>query len=85
MVSNLTQYIMVRNGDPILYLATYVTAEPAVGELRWITRLQLIKFRTAHRNPTTTATQARLKARTFLVTPTATPLQNIMGGTAPWI
>ena len=25
---------------PIIYMATYVMAEPAVGELRWITRLQ---------------------------------------------
>jgi rhamnogalacturonan endolyase len=40
VVSNLTHYLMVRNGDPVIYMATYVTAEPAVGELRWITRLQ---------------------------------------------
>jgi rhamnogalacturonan endolyase len=43
VVSNLTQYIMVRNGDPIIYMATYVVNEPAVGELRWITRLQFNK------------------------------------------
>jgi rhamnogalacturonan endolyase len=43
VVSNLTHYIMVRNGDPIIYLATYVVNEPAVGELRWITRLQFDK------------------------------------------
>ncbi len=40
VVHSLTHYLMVRNGDPIIYMATYVTAEPAVGELRWITRLQ---------------------------------------------
>lgn len=35
----LTQYLIVRRGINTIYLATYVTAEPAVGELRWITRL----------------------------------------------
>jgi len=39
VVSNLIQYLMVRNGDPVIYMATYVRYEPAVGELRWITRL----------------------------------------------
>jgi rhamnogalacturonan endolyase len=40
VVSSLTHYLMVRNGFNHIYMATYVTAEPAVGELRWITRLQ---------------------------------------------
>ena len=44
VVSNLVHYLMVRNGDPIIYMATYVTYEPAVGELRWITRLQYNKL-----------------------------------------
>ncbi len=39
----LTHYLMARNGYPIIYMATYVTAEPNVGELRWITRLQFNK------------------------------------------
>ena len=39
VVSNLTQYLIVRNGENRIYLATYTTAEPNVGELRWITRL----------------------------------------------
>ena len=43
VVSNLIQYIMVRNGDPIIYMATYVVHEPSIGELRWITRLQFNK------------------------------------------
>lgn len=40
VVTSLTQYLMAKNGDPIIYMATYVTAEPNVGELRWITRLK---------------------------------------------
>ena len=40
VVTNLTHYLMVRNGDPVIYMATYVVDEPSVGELRWITRLQ---------------------------------------------
>jgi len=44
VVSNLTHYLMVRNGDPVIYMATYVINEPAVGELRWITRLQWNKI-----------------------------------------
>lgn len=40
VVSNLVHYLIVRNGDPIIYMATYVKYEPAIGELRWITRLQ---------------------------------------------
>lgn len=39
VVSNLTQYLVVRNGENRIYMATYATAEPTVGELRWITRL----------------------------------------------
>ena len=39
VVSSLTQYLVVRNGENTIYLATYDTAEPNVGELRWITRL----------------------------------------------
>lgn len=39
VVSSLTHYLMVRNGEATIYLATFPTAEPAVGELRWITRL----------------------------------------------
>jgi len=44
VVTNLTHYLMVRNGDPIIYMATYVFDEPSVGELRWITRLQWNKI-----------------------------------------
>ena len=44
VVTNLTNYLMVRNGDPVIYLATYVVDEPSVGELRWITRLQFNKI-----------------------------------------
>ena len=36
----LTHYYMVRKGENIIYMATYIAAEPSVGELRWITRLQ---------------------------------------------
>ncbi|MFT3782088.1 MAG: rhamnogalacturonan lyase B N-terminal domain-containing protein [Nibricoccus sp.] len=39
VVSGLTQYLAVRNGENTIYMATYTTAEPGVGELRWITRL----------------------------------------------
>jgi autotransporter-associated beta strand protein len=39
VVANLTHYLIVRNGENTIYMATYPTAEPAVGELRWITRL----------------------------------------------
>ncbi|HXS67830.1 MAG TPA: rhamnogalacturonan lyase B N-terminal domain-containing protein [Candidatus Polarisedimenticolia bacterium] len=44
IVKSLTHYLMARNGFPCVYMATYVTAEPAVGELRWITRLQFDKL-----------------------------------------
>jgi rhamnogalacturonan endolyase len=44
VVTNLTHYLMVRNGDPVIYMATYVVNEPTVGELRWITRLQWNKI-----------------------------------------
>jgi len=39
VVTNLTHYLIVRNGSNTIHMATYVTAEPGVGELRWITRL----------------------------------------------
>ncbi|KAL5340878.1 Rhamnogalacturonase B, N-terminal-domain-containing protein [Aspergillus crustosus] len=37
--STLTQYFVVHNGDPIIHMATYITAEPSIGELRFIARL----------------------------------------------
>ena len=38
--SPVTHYLIVRSGINNIYMATFVTAEPSVGELRWITRLQ---------------------------------------------
>jgi len=38
--STLTHYIVSRDGDPRMYMATWISAEPSVGELRWITRLK---------------------------------------------
>ncbi|KAJ5600780.1 hypothetical protein N7450_001847 [Penicillium hetheringtonii] len=35
----LTHYYVVHSGDPIIYMATYTTAEPSIGELRYIARL----------------------------------------------
>lgn len=37
--STLTHYLLVRQNENNIYMGTYITAEPAVGELRWITRL----------------------------------------------
>ena len=34
------QYMAVRQNENTIYMATYTTAEPDVGELRWITRLR---------------------------------------------
>jgi rhamnogalacturonan endolyase len=39
VTSTLTHYMVVREGESIIYLATYITAEPSVGELRFIARL----------------------------------------------
>jgi rhamnogalacturonan endolyase len=44
VASDLTHFLMVRNGYNNIYMATYATAEPGVGELRWITRLQSAKI-----------------------------------------
>jgi rhamnogalacturonan endolyase len=44
VVSSLTHYLMVTNGLNTIFMATYASAEPAVGELRWITRLQSAKL-----------------------------------------
>lgn len=35
-----TQYIVAKNGNPALYLATYITGEVSPGELRWLARLK---------------------------------------------
>ncbi|KAH7405821.1 Rhamnogalacturonase B, N-terminal-domain-containing protein [Phaeosphaeria sp. MPI-PUGE-AT-0046c] len=37
--STLTHYMVVRSGDPTIYLATHTTAEPDIGELRFLARL----------------------------------------------
>ncbi|KAG9004202.1 hypothetical protein FRB90_011043 [Tulasnella sp. 427] len=38
--STLTQYLVVHKGDSTVYMATYTTAEPDIGELRFIARLK---------------------------------------------
>jgi rhamnogalacturonan endolyase len=38
--ATLVHYLLVRANDNTIYMGTYVTAEPSVGELRWITRLK---------------------------------------------
>ncbi|KAG8911112.1 hypothetical protein FRC01_005922 [Tulasnella sp. 417] len=38
--STLTQYLVVKKADSTIYLATYTTAEPSIGELRYIARLK---------------------------------------------
>lgn len=37
--ATLVHYLLVRQNENNIYMGTYVTAEPSVGELRWITRL----------------------------------------------
>jgi rhamnogalacturonan endolyase len=44
VVKNLKQYYIVRKGENTIYMATYVGNPPAVGELRWITRLEGARF-----------------------------------------
>lgn len=44
VVKNLTHYFLVRSGVNNVYMATYTAAEPHVGELRWITRLEQSVF-----------------------------------------
>ena len=44
VVKSLTHYLIVRSGVNNIYMATYATAEPSVGELRWITRLEPSQF-----------------------------------------
>ena len=41
---NLTHYFLVRRGRNIIYMATYLSQQPGVGEFRWITRLQSSRF-----------------------------------------
>ncbi|ORY10674.1 Rhamnogalacturonase B, N-terminal-domain-containing protein [Clohesyomyces aquaticus] len=42
--STLTHYIVVRSGDSTIFMATYTSAEPSIGELRFIARLQSSKL-----------------------------------------
>lgn len=39
-INNVSHYLMVRNGDSTIYMATYLRTQMPVGELRWITRLR---------------------------------------------
>jgi rhamnogalacturonan endolyase len=39
VTSTLTHYMVVREGESIIYMSTYITAEPSIGELRFIARL----------------------------------------------
>jgi rhamnogalacturonan endolyase len=42
--STVTHYLATRRNDNTIYMATNISAEPTVGELRWITRLQSSVF-----------------------------------------
>ena len=42
----LTHYLISKNGEDNIYMATYVVEEPSVGELRWITRINADNFTT---------------------------------------
>ncbi|CCO35520.1 rhamnogalacturonase B [Rhizoctonia solani AG-1 IB] len=42
--STLTQYYVARSGQSALYIGTYISAQPSVGELRFIARLQSSVF-----------------------------------------
>ncbi len=44
VAKSLTHYILVRRDLNDIFMATYATAEPSVGELRWITRLEPSQF-----------------------------------------
>lgn len=50
VVAGLKQYYVVQSGVNNIYMATYAANEPAVGELRWITRLQGSLFPTVPTN-----------------------------------
>lgn len=39
VTSTLTHYLVAKSGDSTIYMATYITAEPEIGELRFISRL----------------------------------------------
>lgn len=39
VTSTLTHYLVAKSGDSNIYMATYTTAEPDIGELRFIARL----------------------------------------------
>lgn len=42
--STLTQYIVIKSGDSNVYMATHTTAEPSIGELRFIARIDATKL-----------------------------------------
>lgn len=39
VTSTLTHYMVVKSGEASIYMADYITAEPAIGELRFVARL----------------------------------------------
>ncbi|TPX18753.1 uncharacterized protein E0L32_002610 [Thyridium curvatum] len=43
-VSGLTHYMIVRKGDSSIFMATYIMAEPSVGEMRFLARLDSSKL-----------------------------------------
>ncbi|KAF9457557.1 polysaccharide lyase family 4 protein [Collybia nuda] len=47
---SLTQYYVARYKDPAIHMATYITAEPSVGELRFIARLSRSAVPNGHPN-----------------------------------
>ena len=44
--ATLTHYLAVRPNQNVIYMATSISAEPSVGELRWVTRLNSSVFKT---------------------------------------
>ncbi|KAH6909581.1 rhamnogalacturonase B [Coprinopsis sp. MPI-PUGE-AT-0042] len=47
---SLTQFYVARYNDPAIHMATYISAEPSIGELRFIARLRKGAVPTGHRS-----------------------------------
>ncbi|MEY4489841.1 MAG: hypothetical protein RIQ79_2349 [Verrucomicrobiota bacterium] len=62
VAAGLTQYYVVQSGVNNIYMATHVTNEPTVGELRWITRLQSGQFNSFPANSNNTGNTGAIES-----------------------
>ena len=83
--SSVKHYLMVRQYENNIYMATHITAEPTVGELRWITRLNPSVLNKVPLESNTIGNTGPIESADVLGMANGHTRSKYFGTSAPWI